>query len=172
MSDAIAFLKRAIEQGQGLAKADLVLKGGRIFDLVGGELIKSDVAICNDRIVGTMGEYRGEREIDVSGKIVVPGFIDTHCHVESSLLTPLEFDRCVLKHGVTTSICDPHEISNVLGVEGIRYFLESARPTALDLRVQLSSCVPATHLETSGARLAIADLLPFAGHEKVIGLAE
>ena len=82
MSDAIAFLKRAIEQGQGLAEADLVLKGGRIFDLVSGELIKSDVAICNDRIVGTMGEYRGSREIDVSGKVVVPGFIDTHCHVE------------------------------------------------------------------------------------------
>ena len=96
MSDAIAFLSRAIEQGQGLAEADIVLKGGRIFDLVSGELVKSDVAICGDRIVGTLGEYRGEREIDVSGKVVVPGFIDTHCHVESSLLTPLEFDRCVL----------------------------------------------------------------------------
>ena len=82
MSDAIAFLRRAIEQGQGLAQADVVLKGGRIFDLVGGELIKSDVAICNDRIVGTMGEYRGAREIDVRGKVIVPGFIDTHCHVE------------------------------------------------------------------------------------------
>src|ERR1700690_3218991 len=119
MSDAIAFLKRAIEQGQGLAQADLVLKGGRIFDLVGGELIKSDVAICNDRIVGTMGEYRGEREIDVRGKVIVPGFIDPPCHVESSLLPPLEFDRCVLSHGVTTSICDPHEIANVLGLTGL-----------------------------------------------------
>ena len=125
MSDAIAFLKRAIEQGQGLAQADLVLKGGRILDLVSGELVKSDVAICNDRIVGTMGEYSGAREIDVRGKIVVPGFIDTHCHVESSLLTPLEFDRCVLAHGVTTSICDPHEIANVLGLTGVRYFLDA-----------------------------------------------
>ena len=97
MSDAVAFLSRAIEQGQGLAKADLVLKGGRIFDLVSGELVQSDVAICGDRIVGTMGDYRGEREIDIRGKVVVPGFIDTHCHVESSLLTPLEFDRCVLR---------------------------------------------------------------------------
>ena len=118
MSDAIAFLRRAIEQGQGLGKADVVLKGGRIFDLVGGELVKSDVAICGDRIVGTLGDYRGVREIDVSGKIVVPGFIDTHCHVESSLITPLEFDRCVLARGVTTSICDPHEIANVLGQSG------------------------------------------------------
>jgi adenine deaminase len=119
-----------------------------------------------------MGEYRGRREIDISGKIVVPGFIDTHLHVESSLITPAEFDRCVLAHGVTTAICDPHEISNVLGAEGISYFLESAMATAMDLRVQLSSCVPATHLETSGARLEIADLLPFADHPKVLGLAE
>jgi adenine deaminase len=172
MSDAIAFLSRAIEQGQGLAKADVVLKGGRIFDLVSGELVKSDVAICNDRIVGTLGEYRGEREIDVSGKIVVPGFIDTHCHVESSLLTPLEFDRCVMSRGVTTSICDPHEIANVLGAPGLCYFLDAAMLTAMDLRVQLSSCVPATALETSGARLEAGDLLPLADHPKVLGLAE
>ena len=172
MSDAIAFLRRAIEQGQGLGKADVVLKGGRIFDLVGGELVKSDVAICGDRIVGTLGEYRGEREIDVSGKVVVPGFIDTHCHVESSLLTPLEFDRCVLARGVTTSICDPHEIANVLGQAGLRYFLDAAMLTVMDLRVQLSSCVPATALETSGARLEVGDLLPLADHPKVLGLAE
>jgi adenine deaminase len=172
MSDAIAFLSRAIARGRGLEAADIVLKGGRIFDLVGGELVKSDVAICGDRIVGTYGDYRGVREIDVTGKIVVPGFIDTHCHVESSLITPLEFDRCVLGHGVTMSICDPHEIANVLGATGIRYFLDGAMATAMDLRVQLSSCVPATALETSGARLEIADLLPFADHPKVLGLAE
>ena len=126
MSDAVAFLSRAIEQGQGLAKADVVLKGGRIFDLVSGDLVASDVAICDDRIVGTLGDYSGVREIDVRGKIVVPGFIDTHCHVESSLITPLEFDRCVLRHGVTTAICDPHEIANVLGQAGLRYFLDGA----------------------------------------------
>ena len=162
MSDAVAFLSRAIEQGRGLAKADIVLKGGRIFDLVSGELDKSDVAICADRIVGTLGDYRGVREIDVRGKVIVPGFIDTHCTVESSLITPLEFDRCVLRHGVTTAICDPHEIANVLGATGLRYFLDGAMATAMDLRVQLSSCVPATHLETSGARLEVDDLLPLA----------
>ena len=172
MSDAIAFLSRAIEQGQGLAKADVVLKGGRIFDLVSGELVPSDVAICGDRIVGTLGDYSGAREIDVRGKIVVPGFIDTHLHVESSLITPLEFDRCVLRYGVTTAICDPHEIANVLGQAGLTYFLDAAMRTAMDLRVQLSSCVPATDLETSGARLEIGDLLPFADHPKVLGLAE
>jgi adenine deaminase len=172
MADAIAYLSRAIEQGRGQSAADLVLKGGRIFDLVSGELFKSDVAISNDRIVGTMGEYRGSREIDVSGKIVAPGFIDTHLHVESSLITPLEFDRCVLAHGVTTAICDPHEIANVLGAPGLQYFLDASMATAMDLRVQLSSCVPATHLETSGARLEVGDLLPLSHHPKVLGLAE
>lgn len=171
MTDA-AFLSRAIAQGHGLAEADIVLKGGRIFDLTSGALIRSDVALCGDRIVGVQGDYRGAREFDVSGKIVVPGFIDTHLHVESSLITPFEFDRCVLAHGVTTAICDPHEIANVLGTTGIRYFLDASLSTALDLRVQLSSCVPATHLETSGARLEIDDLLPFAAHPKVLGLAE
>ena len=91
-----------------------------------------------------------------------PGFIDTHLHVESSLVTPQEFDRCVLPHGVTTAICDPHEIANVLGLEGIRYFLDSAETTIMDLRVQLSSCVPATTFETSGAELLAEDLLPLA----------
>jgi adenine deaminase len=172
MNDATAYLKRAIEQGQGLADADLVLKGGRIFDLVKGEIAASDVAIMSDRIVGTMGDYRGRREIDVKGKIVVPGFIDTHCHVESSLITPLEFDRCVLSHGVTTAICDPHEIANVLGSAGLKYFLDGAMATAMDLRIQLSSCVPATDLETAGARLEVADLLQHADHPKVLGLAE
>jgi adenine deaminase len=172
MSDAAAYLSSAIEQGRGLARADLVLKGGRIFDLVTGEVTKSDVAISNDRIVGTHGSYSGAVEIDVVGKIVAPGFIDTHLHVESSLITPLEFDRCVLAHGVTTAICDPHEIANVLGAAGLQYFLDASMATAMDLRVQLSSCVPATHLETSGARLEVDDLLPLAGHPKVLGLAE
>jgi adenine deaminase len=172
MADALAYLSRAIEQGRGQSAADLVLKGGRIFDLVSGELLRSDVAISNDRIVGTMGEYRGSREVDVSGKIVVPGFIDTHLHVESSLITPLEFDRCVLAHGVTTAICDPHEIANVLGAPGLQYFLDASMATAMDLRVQLSSCVPATHLETSGARLEVGDLVPLSHHPKVLGLAE
>src|ERR1700734_3677204 len=172
MSDAIAYLSRAIEQGRGLAEADIVLKGGRIFDLVRGELVESDVAISNDRIVGTHGEYRGAREIDVSGKVIVPGFIDTHLHVESSLLMPLEFDRCVLAHGVTTAICDPHEIANVLGAVGLKYFLDASMATAMDLRVQLSSCVPASALEPAGARLEIHDLLPLVDPPKVLGLAE
>jgi len=165
-------LARLIAQGRGAEPADLVIKNVRLLDLVSGDITQTDIAIGGDRIVGTYAGYSGHREIDARGLIAVPGFIDTHLHVESSLVTPAEFDRCVLRHGVTTAICDPHEISNVVGLEGLRFFLESAGYTALDLRVQLSSCVPATHLETAGARLAAEDLLPFARHEKVIGLAE
>lgn len=165
-------LERLIDQGTGREPADIVLKNGRFFDLVTGELVRSDIAICGDRIVGTVEGYEGSKVIDIAGRIVVPGFIDTHLHIESSLVTPHEFDRCVLPYGVTTAICDPHEIANVLGIEGIRFFLDSARETIMDIRVQLSSCVPATHLETSGADLPIERLLPFRDHPKVIGLAE
>ncbi len=165
-------LARRIDQGTGREPADIVLKGGRFFDLVTGELVASDIAICGETIVGTVESYEGREVIDITGKIVVPGFIDTHLHIESSLVTPHEFDRCVLPYGVTTVICDPHEIANVLGTEGIQFFLDSSEQTIMDIRVQLSSCVPATHLETSGADLPIERLLPFRNHRKVIGLAE
>jgi adenine deaminase len=165
-------LESRIDQGVGREPADIALKGGRFFDLVTGDLVEGDIAICGDTIVGTCGDYKGREEIDISGKIVVPGFIDTHLHIESSLVTPHEFDRCVLPYGVTTVICDPHEIANVLGTEGLQFFLDSALETIMDIRVQLSSCVPATHLETSGADLPIERLLPFRDHPKVIGLAE
>jgi adenine deaminase len=167
-----ADLARAIDQGTGRAEADLVVKDVRLLDVINGEISKTDIAICGDLIVGTHDTYRGKREIDAKGAFAAPGFIDTHMHVESSLMTPLEFDRCVLPHGVTTAICDPHEIANVLGLEGVRYFLDCSLATAMDLRVQLSSCVPSTKFETSGAELLAADLLPFRSHPKVIGLAE
>jgi adenine deaminase len=167
-----ASLADRIDQGRGLKPADLVLKGGRVFDLITGDLVETDVAICGDTIVGVFGSYAGKREIDVSGRVLVPGFIDTHLHVESSLVTPHEFDRCVTPRGVTTAICDPHEIANVCGIKGIRFFLDSASQLVMDLRVQLSSCVPSTHMETTGARLSAADLVPFMDHPKVIGLAE
>lgn len=167
-----AALSDRIAQGRGLVSADLVLKGGRVFDLITGDLVDTDVAICGDTIVGVFGAYRGQREIDVSGKVLVPGFIDTHLHIESSLVTPFEFDRCVTPRGVTTAICDPHEIANVCGLAGIHYFLQASALTLMDIRVQLSSCVPSTHMETAGARLTAADLAPLADHPRVIGLAE
>jgi adenine deaminase len=165
-------LTRMIMAGHGKEPADLVIKNIGLLDVITGAVTTTDIAVVDDRIVGTHAEYRGRTEIDGTGRFAVPGFIDTHLHIESSLVTPLEFDRCVLPHGVTTVICDPHEIANVLGAEGIRYFLRCAEQTVMDVRVNLSSCVPATAFETSGAALDIADLEPFRSHPKVIGLAE
>lgn len=165
-------LTRMIKAGAGEAPADVVVKNVRLLDVITGSVTHTDIAIVADRIVGTHGYYNGARLIEGGNRFAVPGFIDTHLHIESSLITPLEFDRCVLPYGVTTVICDPHEIANVLGAEGIRYFLECAERAVMDIRVNLSSCVPATAFETSGARLEISDLEPFRHHGKVIGLAE
>jgi len=167
-----ADLTRMIIAGQGKEPADLVIKNVRLLDVITGAVTETDIAVVADRIVGTHAQYEGKTTIDGRGRYAVPGFIDTHLHIESSLVTPFEFDRCVLPHGVTTVICDPHEIANVLGAEGIRYFLDCAERTVMDVRINLSSCVPATGFETSGAALEIADLEPFRSHPKVIGLAE
>ena len=161
-----------ISQGRGEEPADLVLKGGKVWCMVTGALIAGDVAICGDTIVGIGAEYQGRREIDVAGATLVPGFIDTHLHIESSCVSPSEFERCVAPKGVTTAICDPHEIANVVGASGIRHFLAASERMLMDLRVNLSSCVPSSPLETSGATLDAAALLELADHPKVIGLAE
>ncbi|WP_104020227.1 adenine deaminase [Roseovarius nitratireducens] len=168
----MAKLEDRIAQGRGDEPADLVLRGGAVFDLVTGAMIPGDVAICGDTIVGVGAEYEGRQVIDVAGLILVPGFIDTHLHIESSLVTPLEFDRCVTPRGVTTAICDPHEIANVMGLDGIRYFQEASAHTLMDIRVQLSSCVPSTDMETAGAEIGAEDLRQVMGHPSGIGLAE
>jgi len=114
-------LSDLISQARGDAPADLVLRGGQVFDVVTGDMIPGDVAICGDTVAGIGGAYEGREVVDVTGLTLVPGFIDTHLHIESSLITPHEFDRCVTPRGITTVICDPHEIANVLGVPGIEY---------------------------------------------------
>src|ERR1700761_3889038 len=128
-------MERQIDQALGQSPADLVVRNARILNVVTGELQAGDIALCGDTIVGTLDSYRGVEESDAQGGFAVPGFIDSHVHCESTLVTPGEFDRCVLPHGVTTAVCDPHEISNVLGLQGLQYFLDSAQNTALDLRV-------------------------------------
>lgn len=168
----MAKLEQRIAQGRGDEPADLVLRGGAVFDLVTGESIAGDVAICGDTIVGIGADYEGRDVMDVTGLTLVPGFIDTHLHIESSLVTPFEFDRCVTPRGVTTAICDPHEIANVIGVDGIRYFQQASERTVMDIRVQLSSCVPSTDMETAGARIEAEALAPLMGHPSGIGLAE
>ena len=164
-------LERRIAQARGDEPADLVLRGGQVFDLITGAMLASDVAICGDRIAG-VGDYDGRQVIDVAGLTLVPGFIDTHLHVESSLVVPHEFDRCVTPRGITTAICDPHEIANVIGLDGIRWFQKASECLLMDLRVQLSSCVPSTDMETAGARIEAEDLRAVMGHPSGIGLAE
>ncbi|MWD28119.1 adenine deaminase [Aquicoccus sp. SCR17] len=168
----MADLETRIAQARGDAPADLVLRGGEVFCLVTGERIEGDVAICGDRIVGIGAHYEGREVVDVSGLVLVPGFIDTHLHIESSLVTPYEFDRCVAPRGVTTAICDPHEIANVIGTQGISWFQTASEGTVMDIRVQLSSCVPSTDMETAGARIEADDLAPLMHHPSGIGLAE
>src|SRR6056297_1189527 len=168
----MADLETRIAQGRGDAPADLLLRGGHVFDLITGAMISGDVAICGDTIVGIGAAYEGKRVIDVTGLTLVPGFIDTHLHIESSLVTPFEFDRCVTPRGVTTAICDPHEIANVMGPDGIRYFQAASEHTVMDIRVQLSSCVPSTDMETAGAEIGADDLQEVMGHPSGIGLAE
>lgn len=165
-------LSTRIDQAAGRGAADLVITAGRVLDVITGDVITGDVAICGDQIVGIGESYEGVETIDATGLTLVPGFIDTHLHVESSLVTPFEFDRCVARRGITTAICDPHEIANVLGPEGIRYFLEASAHTMLDLRVNLSSCVPSTDMETAGAEITADDLRALMDHPAVIGLAE
>ena len=168
----MADLEQRIAQGHGDEAADLVLRGGRVMDLITGDLLEGDVAICGDTVVGVLDHYDGREIMDVSGQILVPGFIDTHLHIESSLVTPFEFDRCVGPRGVTTAICDPHEIANVIGAAGVRYFQQASRHTLIDIKVQLSSCVPSTHMETAGAELTAAEIAGLMGHPSGLGLAE
>ena len=167
-----ASLAKRIDQALGRSRADMVIKGARILNLATGALEDGDVAIADGIIVGTYDRYDAESTIDGRGAVVVPGFIDTHVHVESTCVTPAEFDRCALPRGTTTAICDPHEIVNVLGTEGLEYFLDSAGDLVMDLKVQLSSCVPSTALETAGARLTAEDLMRYRDRDPVIGLAE
>ncbi len=165
-------LKVRISQALSQTPADLVIKNIDYLSVTTGEILHGDIAICGNYIIATGEDYHGKREIDGTGLTAVPGFVDAHLHVESSMITPYEFERCVLPRGTTTAVCDPHEMCNVKGRQALEYFLKCSERMIMDLRVQLSSCVPATHMETSGARLTLDDLLPLKNHPQCSGLAE
>ncbi|RYZ94544.1 MAG: adenine deaminase, partial [Proteobacteria bacterium] len=166
-------LSSRIDAAMGRIPCDTVLRNARVLDVFSGRWFATDIAISGGWIVGLDPGYRGREEIDLAGKAVVPGFIDAHVHVESSCMVPGSFERSVLACGTTSAICDPHELANVQGLSGIRYFLEASEKLRMNLFVQLSSCVPATHLETNGGgTLSAADLLSLAGHQNALGLAE
>ena len=149
---------------RGEFPVDLVLRDGNLVNVISGEIYRSDIVIHDRHVVALGAGYDGQREIDLGGRYVAPGLIDAHVHIESSLVTPPEFARAVLPHGVTTVVTDPHEIANVLGLEGMRYMLGQAKHGPLNMYVMASSCVPATDMETSGARLEAEDLAELLDH--------
>jgi len=166
-------LGQVIRVARGDAPADLLITGGQLVNVASGEVYGANVAIVGDTIAAIGPDYRdGLNVIDAAGRFVLPGLIDAHMHLESSLLTPSEFARTVLPHGTTAIVIDPHEIANVLGLSGIRYILESSRDIPLSLFVMASSCVPATDMETAGATLGEKEIRELLGWERVIGLAE
>ena len=162
---------RVIAVAAGREPADLVLKNATYVNVFSNELCHGDIAVAEGLIVG-MGEYSGAVEVDVSGKIVLPGFVDAHIHLESSLVSPTEFAKAVLPHGTTTVITDPHEIANVMGTDGIEYMLQATEDLPVDVRFMLPSCVPATPLDESGANLDYRAIDSFSDHPRVQGLAE
>jgi adenine deaminase len=164
-------LTRRISVASGKEPADTVVKNGRIIDVFNGEIIEGDIAIVDGYFAG-IGEYEGKQIVDANGRYVVPAFIDGHVHIESSLVTPSEFAKVLLPHGVTSVIADPHEIANVLGATGIQYMLDSSENLPFDIYIMLPSCVPATSFENSGAILTADKLKPFYQHPRVLGLAE
>ena len=155
----------------GCRPASLVLKNGNVVNVFSGEVYVADVAVDSGKIVA-LGSFRGEEEVDLKGKFVCPGFIDAHVHIESSMVTIPEFARAVAPRGTTSVVIDPHEIANVMGLDGIKFMLKSSKYQPLNVYLMLSSCVPASHLETSGSELRALDLFPYVDQEWILGLGE
>ncbi len=163
--------QRIIEVAAGREKADLVLKNATYVNVFSNELCRDDIAVAEGLIVG-LGAYEGAVEVDMAGKIVCPGLIDAHIHLESALVSPKEFARAVLPHGTTTVICDPHEITNIMGTDGIDYMLQATEGLPVDVRFMIPSCVPATPMDEAGANLDYRAIDSFFEHPRVQGLAE
>lgn len=161
-----------IAAARGDLPADLVLRNARLINVLSGEIHTTDIVVHDGYVVAFGFGYDAATEYDLEGRYVCPGFIDAHVHIESSLCTPPEYSRTVVARGVTSVVTDPHEIANVLGLEGIRFMLERAKYGPVNMYVMASSCVPATHMETSGALLDAEDLAPLLSNHWVLGLAE
>lgn len=164
-------LKNLIDAAICRTECDVVLKNASYVDVFSGKIRKGDIGIVNDRIIG-VGSYNGKKEYDVSGKTVVPGYIDAHVHIESSQLSPEEFASLIVPRGTTTIIADPHEITNVCGMAGVEYIEKASKNVPLDVKIQLPSCVPATPFETSGAILAGKDIRENISKNYINGLGE
>ena len=165
-------LEEMIEAARGARAVDLLLRNCKLVNVLSGEVYSASIAIWQGRVVGFGDDYKAKEEMDLKGMYAAPGFFDSHVHLESTMLTAPEFARAVLPLGTTSVVFDPHEIANVLGLEGIRYILETTENLPLNVFIVLPSCVPATDLETSGAHLLARDLEVFKDEERVLGLAE
>jgi adenine deaminase len=172
MNLSVHSLKKQILAARREIPAELVLRKGRVINVFSGLIQETDVAVCNGIIVGMGSDYHGDEEIDLNGKWVVPGLIDGHIHIESSMLLPSRLAAALLPHGTTTIISDPHEIANVAGIEGVKLLLRDSESLPFDVFFMAPSCVPATSLETSGARLGASDLRTLKNESRVLGLAE
>ena len=167
----LAAKQRIIAVAAGREKAYLVLKNAKYLNVFSNEFLCGDIAVANGLIAG-VGKYDGKTEIDVSGKLVLPGFIDAHIHLESSMVTPAEFAKAVVAHGTTTVITDPHEITNVMGIDGVEYMIQASQNLPIDVHFMMPSCVPATEIDESGAELDCKDIDLYLDNKKVLGLAE
>lgn len=167
----LAAKQRIIAVAAGREKADLVLKNAKYLNVFSNEFLCGDIAVANGLIAG-VGKHDGKTEIDVSGKLVLPGFIDAHIHLESSMVTPAEFAKAVVAHGTTTVITDPHEITNVMGIDGVEYMIQASQNLPIDVHFMMPSCVPATEIDESGAELDCKDIDLYLDNKKVLGLAE
>ena len=166
--------RHILSVARGEVPADLVLCGGRVVNVLSGAIEETDIAIAGDRVAGLGPGYTGRQRIDLGGAYVAPGLIDAHVHIESSLCSPAQFARAIVPRGVTTAVVDPHEIANVCGLSGIAYTLEASRGLPLRVVAMAPSCVPATALSSTGARLSAADLVELrrAHADEIHGLAE
>ena len=171
MSEKIARMKLRVELASGKEPVSLVLKNCKIVNVFNGKILQSDIAIDHGKIIG-IGNYDGKEVLDLKGMYVAPGLIDSHVHMESTLVTPDQMARIIVPRGTTTVIADPHEIANVLGVEGIQYMITATEETELNGFFMMPSCVPATPFEHSGATLDRAALEIFTKNPKVLGLGE
>lgn len=164
-------LKKCIDAAICRNKCDIVLKNASYVDVFSGEVAKGDIGIVGERIIG-VGKYDGKEEYDMTGLTVCPAFIDGHVHIESSQLSPEAFASLVVPHGTATVIADPHEITNVCGIEGAEYIVKASQNVPLDVKVTLPSCVPATPFETSGAILSGQDVKENIVRDEFYGLGE
>ena len=163
--------RELLKQARGIKKAEKVFKNALVLDVFNEKLNNTDIAVADGIILG-VGDYQGQEEIDMSGKIIIPGLIDAHLHLESSMTNVDEFAREIIPRGTTTIVADPHEIANVAGLTGIKYLLSAGKAQPWNFNLMMPSCVPASSYENSGAELSAVDLRTLIDKEGIFGLGE